>query len=191
MESTASILRGQFAEIQRDTDFGGPKRHFFSRLEMEGLLTFDCIAGCLAELDRLKLTGRHDIRRYASIIRQSSMLVFAALLLDGHEEYIMEFLLHRDSDERLPYTIDGLEYLPPLVRSHFLQRQRQVNPVLLGGDEIHRQIDGDAIIPIVSQTKAGAGGFGTVWKTTIYPTCHCFDPQETAHVGNMFLSVFF
>ncbi|KAK0646795.1 kinase-like domain-containing protein [Cercophora newfieldiana] len=189
METIAHRLRSRFTEIERTTHAGdSPSYRFYSRPEVEELLTADCIADCLTEFARFKTTARHDIRRYASIIRQSSMLIFAALLLDGHEAYIMEFVLRRDTDERLPYTGDDFkEYgdleLPPLVRAHFLKRQRELKPVMLGGDDIHRQIHPDDIIPIMSQTKTGAGGFGTVWKTGIYATCQRLVPQEEASHG--------
>lgn len=184
METISASLRDRLTEIQRTACVGESKRYFYSAPEIEHLLTRDCIANCLAQLPVLKMATPHDIRRYSSIIRESSMLIFAALLLDGNEAHILDFLLRRDTDKRLPYTADSLDYLPSLVRTHFVQRQWQVKPEILGGDEIHRQVHPDAVIPITAEIKAGAGGFGTVWKTAIYPTCQLLVPQDTARVRN-------
>ncbi|KAI8721440.1 Serine/threonine protein kinase [Fusarium sp. LHS14.1] len=101
----------------------------------------------------------------------SSLLIFAVLLSNGDEAFILDFIFRRDTDERIPYTESGLDYLPLEVCERFVSKQWHFSPVIFQNNQVHREIHIDAVLPILSETEAGAGGFGRVWKTCLDADC--------------------
>ena len=182
MAGIANDLRQRLLKIRR-TSTSSAKRYFYSRVEVEGVLGPDAVRECLASIPRLAGKER-DVHRFASIVRESSLLILAILLFDGNQAHIMDFLFRRDSDDRIPYSEDSLDYLKPEhIRSQFVQRQWEFHPVVLERHDIPRDIHPDAILPILSETRKGSGGFGTVWETRLYPTCQSIVPSAAGQVG--------
>lgn len=182
MAQIADDLRQRLLGIRRTACAGSAGRYFYSRVEVEEVLGPDTVRQCLALIPRLAGNER-DIDRFASLIRESSLLIWAILLSDGNQARIMDFLFRRDTDDRIPYSEDSLYYLDPILRAQFVQRQWEFHPVVLERHDIPRDIHPNAILPILSETRKGSGGFGTVWETTLYPTCQSVVPSTAGQVG--------
>ena len=149
---------------------------------MADILTIEEIHSCLSSFPTLRDKER-DVHRFASLIRQSCLRIFAILLYDRNESYILEFIFRRDTDDRLPYGADSLYYLPEEVAEQFVMRQWEFDPVILERDTIHRELHPKAIIPFNSEKKIGEGSFGTVWEATLDSYCQDLIPQSTGQVS--------
>jgi hypothetical protein len=176
-----SELRRRFSSIKpAGTGFVG--NPFFRRSEVADILTIEDIRSCLSSYPTLRDKER-DVHRFASLIRQSCLRIFAILLYDRNELYVLEFIFRRDTDDRLPYGPDSLYYLPEEVAEQFVTRQWQFDPVILKRDTIHRELHPKAIIPFISEKKIGEGSFGTVWEATLDSHCQELIPQSTGEVS--------
>jgi hypothetical protein len=154
----------------------GPK-YFFPPEEIKTLLTHAEICRCLSLLPELQ-SNPLDVHRFASIIQTTAVLVFAILLYDGNHSHILRFLTRQDTNTRLHYTEEALHYLDPRVRRQFLARQWEFIPVHFSRhDPVHRKLSCHAVLPILSETEAGRGGFGTVWKIELNPSCQSLVPM--------------
>lgn len=183
MAEIVDDLRQRLLGIRRTACASSVKRYFYSRVEVESVLDLKAIHDCLASNPKLAGNER-DVGRFASFVRESSLLTFATLLSDGNHAHILDFLIRRDTDGRIPYSEDSLYYLKPEhVRAQFVQRQWEFHPVVLQRHDIPREIHRDAVLPILSETRKGTGGFGTVWETELYPTCQSLVPSTPGHVG--------
>ncbi|CAG8977221.1 hypothetical protein HYALB_00007917 [Hymenoscyphus albidus] len=72
--------------------------------------------------------NERDLFRYATIVRETNVKTFAILLLNGHSTHILELLFRREADSRIPYTEQGLYFLPLLVARTFVERQWEFHP---------------------------------------------------------------
>ncbi|KAI0382928.1 kinase-like domain-containing protein [Hypomontagnella monticulosa] len=184
-EQPSEEIRRQLMTLTRHAKFGEDTKEFICADELKEVLTEQDIRDCISTIPFLENSqddGR-DIRRYASLIWESSLTIFAILLADANHKYILRFLFRRDTDQRLAFTKEDLYYLPELARDRFVERQWTFHPVMLTPDGIHRDINPKAILPFLSHTTAGAGGFGTVWKVKVYPRCQTLVTQTPGELN--------
>jgi len=181
MDEAVNGLRQRLSSIRRTSRTGSGPKHFYPPAEVRDLVTHADVCACLSLIPALRHNER-DTSRYASLILETSVIVFAILLSDGNQSHILEYVVRRDTDERIHYGEDTLYYLPALVRSRFVERQWEFDPVHFGRDYIHMKINPSAILPILSETGAGAGSFGTVWKVQLYPSCQSLVPTDAGQV---------
>lgn len=175
-------LRRRFSSIRHaSTGFVGNR--FYRRSEVADILTIEDIRTCLSSFPTLRDKER-DVHRFASIILQSCLRIFAILLYDRNESYILEFLFRRETDDRLPYGPDSLYYLPEEVAEQFVMRQWEFDPVILERGTIHRELHPKAIIPFISEKKIGEGSFGTVWEAALDSHCQKLIPCSTGEVSS-------
>ncbi|RYP46351.1 hypothetical protein DL768_007414 [Monosporascus sp. mg162] len=157
--------RRRLMSLRRCARFGEDSKEFICAGELREVLTIDDIRAGISAIPILRdQDNERDLRRYASLIWETSLTIFAILLADGNHQHILKFLFRRDTDQRLTFSTDDLYYLPDLVRTHFVERQWRFHPVTLTLDGIHRDINPKAILPFLSHIRSGCGGFGTVWK---------------------------
>lgn len=164
----------QLSKLREEAKGG---KYFYPPSEVADLLTFDEIHACIRAISSSQENQR-DVARYASLIHQTSIKIFAILLRNEDHAYIKEFLLRRETDSRIPYTEDALDFLPPKVARTFVERQWEFHPVILQRGEIHRNIGEKEILPFLGERKAGKGGFGVVIVVRIYSRCQNLIPAN-------------
>lgn len=98
-------------------------------------------------------------------------MIFAILILNRDEQYILEFLYRRETDSRLTYTEEGLYFLPLGVARDFANHQWEFCPVILKRAEIHRVLKPNDVLPFLEDDVVGEGGFGTVFKVKLKNDC--------------------
>jgi hypothetical protein len=101
--------------------------------------------------------------------------IFAILVvLNGQEKEILRFIEHdhyQDSplDHRLPFAIGDLEIIAPDIAIDFYEKQWEfAAPVFTRGVD-HRLLDIRTALPFEENTKIGDGGFGEVFRISLYP----------------------
>ncbi|KAF2812458.1 kinase-like protein [Mytilinidion resinicola] len=173
-----SKLRDELSKLRKDARCARERKHFYPLSEITELLTFDQICASL----RSNWKNERDVARFASLIHETNLKTFAILLLNRDDAHIVEFLFRRETDSKIPYSDDGLYFLPPLVAREFLERQWEFHPVIFEKGDIHRKVREEEILPILEEEKAGEGGFGTVWRVKLHPRCQRLVPSgpETA-----------
>lgn len=184
-EQPPDEIRRRLMSLRQFARFGEDAKEFICADELKDVLTIEDIGVCISTIPLLRNNqdnGR-DLRRYASLIWESSLAVFAILLADANHQHILKFLFRRDTDQRLVFGKDDLYYLPELVRDSFVERQWAFHPVNLALDGVHRDIGPKAILPFLSHVRAGSGGFGTVWKVKVYPRCQTLISQRSGEVS--------
>jgi hypothetical protein len=166
-------LQEQLLPLRKEVARG--QGYFFPYLELEQLLTEDNIRGCLSRFPCLREKER-DVFRFTSLIRETSLKVFAILAWNGDEAHILEFLYRRETDLKLPYNQEGLYFLPTVAASSFLERQSQFDPVILEVGVIHRTLRSKDVLPFVYEAENAEGGFGKVWRVETYSSCQKLFP---------------
>lgn len=167
MASTAETLRKELISTRKSSR-GSPHNRFYTRLDLASIITDARIRDILSQLPGL---NERDVRTYATLIMDTAFLIFAILLSNGHELFILRFVFRRDNDNRIPFSEPSLDYLPPEVCESFVNKQWQFSPVVFDTNEPHRDLDSNAVLPIMSETCVGTGGFGTVWKISLDARC--------------------
>ncbi|KAL7762872.1 hypothetical protein ACKLNR_006230 [Fusarium oxysporum f. sp. zingiberi] len=157
---------------------GSSKGYYYTRNSLNSVISETRVQAILSGIPSLKGNER-DVCRFARLVMNSAFLILAILISNKDEGYILEFLFRRDTDERIPYTDSSLDYLPEVVRKNFVDKQWQFNPIILQRGQVHLEIQGDAMLPILSEEKVGAGGFGTVWKTGLDADCQTLIQSHT------------
>lgn len=171
-----AALREKLLELQRESRCSRERKSFYSPHDVRAFLTLDRIRECIALIPSLHGDPR-DGHRFSSLIWETSLTIFAVLLLNGHEHHIVDFLYRRETDSRLTYTLDGLYFLPPVVAREFVNRQWELRPVILKKGEIHHDLDPREVLPFLDDQEVGQGGFGTVFKVRLENTCQSLVPQ--------------
>lgn len=168
-----NILRDKISDLQEKC--ADSKQLFYPFVELQNLLrnllTLEEFCAALDQILEPRFNGR-DLRRFASLIREDYIRIFATLVINQDAKYILQFLYRRETDSRLPFVENGLDFLPQAVARTFLQRQYEFNAVRLEYGAIHRQLRSEEILPFLSTTEIGEGGFGTVWRVEVHPTSH-------------------
>lgn len=183
MSGDRDRLREKILRLQRDSQYARAKTHFYARSDLEEVLTEGAIRQCISSIPSLNKNAR-DLGRFSFLIKSKNLRTFAILLLDGNENYVLDFLFRREGDSRIPYRQDGLYFLPKLVAHQFLQRQPTFDPVILEKGAIHLDIGEDGILPFLENVKTGKGGFGTIYMVKLYPSCQKLVSAETDMVCN-------
>jgi hypothetical protein len=164
-------LREGLLSLQIESRGAREHKPFYSPSHVKELLTLDRIRAHVATSIPSLSSSPHDLHLYSSLIHRSSTLIYAVLLLTGHEKYILEFLYRREADSRLFYTLDGLYFLPDVVARDFFNRQCELRPVCLKKGEIHRELGPHDVLPFLDDVEIGEGGFAKVYKVRLEPTC--------------------
>ena len=165
-----NVLREGLLGLHRESRCARGRKTFYSPHDVRLFLTLDRIREQIALAPSLGNDPR-DIHRFSSLIWETSLTIYAVLLLNGHEAYILDFLYRRETDLRLTYTVDGLYFLPPVVAQEFVNRQWELCPVILKKGEIHRELGPREILPFLDDEEISEGGFGTVFKVHLETTC--------------------
>lgn len=179
-------LREQLLPLRKEVARG--QGYFVPYLELEQLLTEDKIRECLSQFECL-CGNERDVFRFTSLIRETSMKVFATLVYNGDEAHILDFLYRRETDLKLPYNQEGLYFLPGLAASSFLERQSQFDHVILEVGVIHRTLRSRDVLPFVSEAEKAEGGFGKVWKVETLSGCQKLFPVAADHRKGRTLSL--
>jgi hypothetical protein len=167
MEQNPDSIRKRLVRLRRK---GCASTEFICADEVKEVLKKDDIRICISTIPMLEENER-DIRRYTSMIWETSLIIFAILLIDRHESNILKFLFRRDTDKRLPFSKEDLYYLKDPAADHFEKHQWALLPVLLTCNDMHRDPSPKEILPFLSEERIGSGGFGDVWKVKVYPSC--------------------
>lgn len=181
-------LREQLLPLRKEVARG--QGYFVPYLELEQLLTEDEIRECLSQFECLRGNER-DVFRFTSLIRETSMKVFAILVSNGDEAHILDFLYRRETDLKLPYNEEGLYFLPRLAASSFLDRQSQFDPVILEVGVIHRTLRSKDVLPFVFEEEKAEGGFGKVWRVETLFDCQKLFPVAADSRKGRTLSLLF
>lgn len=169
-----SDLREGLSILRRDSQGAREHKSFYPPSHVKDFLSIDRIRAHIATSIPSLSHGPHDVRRFSSLIHDSSLLIYAILLLSGHEKHVSEFLYRRETDSRLPYTVEGLYFLPKGVALEFVNRQWEMSPICLKMGEIHREIGPREVLPFLEDVECDEGGFGKVYKVQLEPTCQNF-----------------
>ena len=175
--ASTTTLREQLLKLQRESRCSRERKLFYSPHDVRALLTLERVRDCVSLIPSLHRDPR-DGHRFSSLIWETSLTIFAVLLLNGHEKYIVDFLYRRETDSRLTYTLDGLYFLPPVAAQEFVNRQWELCPVVLNKSEIHRELEPREVLPYLEDHEVGTGGFGTVFKVQLENTCQTLVPQD-------------
>lgn len=172
-----NVLREGLLGLQRESRCSRDRKTFYSPYDVKIFLTLDRVREQITLAPSLCSDPR-DIDRFSSLIWETSLTIYAVLLLNGHESYILYFLHRRETDLRLPYTVDGLYFLPPVVAREFVKRQWELCPVILKKGEIHRELGPYEVLPFLDDEEKCEGGFGTVFKVSLETTCQSLIVQN-------------
>lgn len=164
-------LREGLSRLQVESRGARARKSFYPPSHVKSFLTIDRIRAHIASSIPSLSGGPLDVSRFSSLIHDSSLLIYAILLLNGHEKHVSEFLYRRETDSRLPYTVEGLYFLPEMVAREFVNRQWEVWPVCLKNGEIHREIGPHEVLPFLEDVEVAEGGFGKVYRVQLEPTC--------------------
>ncbi|KAJ2902156.1 kinase-like protein [Zalerion maritima] len=154
-----------------------PYKYFYPRRDIERLLTRQTIKTSLAETQNLT-DNELDLHQYAKAIRNTSLAIFATLVLSGHQKYILGFLSRCLEDKALPFSEESLHFLPELPRRNFVYDQWGFCPIVLQRGDIHRQFHNESILPFIQEEQCGRGGFGKVYKVKVDGSCQCLSSGE-------------
>lgn len=163
-------LRLEISNARKDSACSRP---FYPPSEISRVLTADAIRACISTIPRLNENER-DVHRFALLIHKTCIRIFAILLANRDEAYIAEFLFRRENDSKIPYTENGLYFIPSekiLVVRRFIDSQKEFDPVILRKGDIHRMVCDGEVLPFLYDSKIGRGAFGTVYKVVLHPTC--------------------
>lgn len=172
-----ATLRERLLELQKESRCSRERKSFYPPHNVRALLTLDRVRDCLSQIPSLSGDPR-DIHRFSSLVWETSLTIFATLVLNGHERHIVEFLYRRETDSRLPYTPEGLYFVPRVVAHEFVNRQWALCPVILKKGEVHRELEPREVLPFLDDQGAGEGGFGTVFKVQLESTCQSLVPER-------------
>jgi hypothetical protein len=175
-----ATLREELQQLQKEAQCSRGPKSFYPPHDVRALLTLDRIGECLSKILSLSRDPR-DIHRFSSLVWETSLTIFATLLLNGHEKHIMEFLYRREMDSRLPYTRESLYFIPKDVAFDFQNRQWELIPVILQPGEIHRELGPHEVLPFLSDQATGEGGFGTIFKVQLETTCQKLVSGQEVH----------
>ena len=153
------------------------EHHFLPDASLSAILTLCAIENIVEELaypadERIALSEK---------IFCEGRKVFAILLLMGEEASIVTFRNHNAFDHRLPFDENyAKEIAPdfgvPLAREF----QWKVLPFHFKADmwQHHLEIEKARVLPFVESKDVATGGFGDIYKVTIYPSQQDFFPRE-------------
>ena len=172
-----ATLRETLQELQKESRCSRERKIFYPPHDVRELLTLDRVGESLSKIPSLSRDPR-DVHRFSSLVWETSLTIFATLLLSGHEQHIVEFLYRRETDSRLPYTSESLYFVPRPVALEFVNRQWALRPVILQPGEIHRELEPREVLPFLDDQVVSEGGFGTVFKVRLEGTCQKLVPQQ-------------
>lgn len=124
----------------------------------------------------------HEIEDLTKGILQGARKCFAILVLLNRGKAISGFFRH-DSlqeshpDDRLPYTSEALQRIfkeqanSPIIKG-FLEKQWEFAIPIMHRNMIFRELETEAILPILDEDPAGEGSMGKAWKIELHPQCH-------------------
>lgn len=171
MSDVSGRLQEQLSILRKDSQCARARKHFYPHADLADLLNEDAIHECISSIPSLNGNQR-DIHRISSLTQQTALRTFAILLLDNNEARILDFLFRREGDSRVPYSDEqGLYFLPKQVARRFLERQWEFDPVILVKGNIHLEIGENAVLPFLEDVQIAKGGFGTLYKVILYPSC--------------------
>ncbi|ORY10807.1 kinase-like domain-containing protein [Clohesyomyces aquaticus] len=163
-------LRLKLSDIRKDSKSSGA---FYPPTGIAEVLSIDAIRNCVFTIPHLNDNPR-DIQRFATLIRETCIRIFAILLVNRDEEHITEFLFRRENDSRIPYTETGLYFFRDrniLIARRFVASQQEFDPVILKKGDIPRLLRDREVLPFLEDREVGHGAFGTVYKVVLHPTC--------------------
>lgn len=157
-------LNANSVRRQSSSHLGGG-RYFVDPVALSDILTENEVKRIVSGIPKI----REDERGlFVSLIRESSLNILAILLYGGHEEHIPDFLYRRAHNSRLPFSRDGLNFLPPAVAAAFSERQWELIPFELKRGALHLELEFNHILPFLEDEKVASGGFGEVFKVKLY-----------------------
>jgi hypothetical protein len=171
-------LRDRISLLRQACTGAAEIRYFYPFSDLLSLLTENEIHAALEQIPEIHSSSR-DLRRFSSVIREDYLRIFATLVMTRDEKYITKFLYRRETDLKLPFVGSELDFLTAAVRDGFLERQFQFHAVVLEYGAIHRKLRPEEILPFLSSTRKGEGGFGTVWTVKVHPTSHALHSRRT------------
>ena len=156
------------------------QHYFLPNTSLDRILTLSTVEGLVEELDctadeRIALSGQvyHEGRR-----------IFAMLILMGEEASIVAFRNHNALDHRLPLgEAYAKEITPDFGISLAREFQWKILPFHFTADmwQHHWEVEKERILPFVESEDIAAGGFGDIYKVTIWPSQQDFFPKEVTY----------
>jgi hypothetical protein len=145
-------------------------KNFFPFSEVKEILTPDLIRKSISTLSFFE-NNELDVPRFVNIILETCLRIFATLLVDGNEKFILGFLFRRYNDLAIPNTSEQLHFLPEEVMKSFLRTHWGFDYVVLCKDDIHRHINPKQVFPYIEDNRIGEGAYGTVFKVKTPTSC--------------------
>ncbi|KAI9739969.1 MAG: hypothetical protein M1818_005025 [Claussenomyces sp. TS43310] len=140
-------------------------RHYIPERALYRILTETSIRDVLKDCEAVQPYEIHDL---VKVILSGARKIFSILVLNNHVKYVKKFveidqLQALPLDHRLPLGLEKLKML--LSESHariFHEKQWEFTSPTFSESVLRRQLDDEIILPFVSETSIGKGGFGVV-----------------------------
>ena len=168
--SAQEILRGRLCDLQRSTSSSQGSKEFYPFLDVKTVLTPQKIRECISTFPLFR-DNELEITRFVNIIADNNLKIFAILLRNGHEQFILDFLFRRHHDSSIPTTEESLHFLPKHVAQDFVNRLWAFDYVVLRKGEIRRDIEKMQILPFLEDEQIDEGAYGSVFKVKILSSC--------------------
>ncbi|KAL2821012.1 kinase-like domain-containing protein [Aspergillus cavernicola] len=123
------------------------------------------------------VTSNYDVGALVDNISKSARKVFSILVLIDQVSHIMSFfhydqLQNRCMDHLLPFERSKLRQIleDETVADLFYEKQWELCVPAFLGDIIPRNLDRHTIMPYLTETDIGSGGYGSVYKVEFHPS---------------------
>lgn len=178
-------LRAKIQGLRRPV--AGEAKSFVPHQELYNLLSRPVI---YTAINACNITQWYNLDKLVDRIYTSARRIFAILVvLGGQEKEILRFIEHdhfqaSPLDHKLPFSKSDLENIVPEIAIDFYEKQWEFTaPVFTKGVD-HRYLDIFTSFPFVGNIKIGEGGFGEVFKVTLYPGHQDLSLISSGNVSN-------
>ena len=131
---------------------------------------------------------RHKLASTARLIVRETLKIFAICLELNLEHDLVKFLECDITDSALPLDLSRLGSLIPEAAVRFEELQWKYVVYRFRKGQIHRTLPRKRVLPYVSQTHIGGGGFSKVYRVSVHPTYQ--DMIETSHAEVMNIVIY-
>jgi hypothetical protein len=118
----------------------------------------------------LQQCAPHKYEDLVKTISKGGRKILSILLLNSHEKYIEQFVAEdqyqtSQLDHRLPFELEKLhQLLQPIQAELFYEKQWEFTSPVFSESVLRRQLSDQTILPFTSESSAGKGSFGIVYK---------------------------